>query len=197
MNVRRILELDRTYMPRKTVSWKDAFRLVIKGSAVAEAYYEDWAVHSGMRGTEQYRAWQVPAVIRTLGKYRQPQFNVQPNRANVFHRDNYTCQYCGEWYGKNHYGWLELEHILPSSRGGQNTWTNLVTACSTCNNKKADRTPEEAGMKLLSEPKKPSPHSFALNRILKGSPLQPEWLDYMKYFGLSDQKLRGLMDGSR
>lgn len=75
------------------------------------------------------------------------------NRKNIFHRDNYTCQYCGK-KGLP----LTLDHILPKSRGGKNTWENIVTACPKCNTLKANRTPLEAGMKMLKQPKRPINH---------------------------------------
>jgi hypothetical protein len=71
----------------------------------------------------------------------------------LFRRDRHTCAYCGDAYPA---GELEREHILPYSRGGQDTWTNVVTACRPCNQRKADRTPEEARMPLLYVPYVPS-----------------------------------------
>lgn len=73
-----------------------------------------------------------------------------PTKKNVLQRDNYTCQYCG---AVKH---LTIDHIMPISRGGENTWKNMVAACFKCNNMKGCRTPEEAGMQLMSVPKRPS-----------------------------------------
>lgn len=74
------------------------------------------------------------------------------NRRNLYKRDNETCQYCGK---KDDYSQFDIEHIVPQSRGGKTIWTNVVLACKKCNQKKANRTPEEAGMKLLRKPFKP------------------------------------------
>jgi 5-methylcytosine-specific restriction endonuclease McrA len=70
-------------------------------------------------------------------------------RAQILERDHRTCAYCG---GRG----TTIDHVLPQSRGGANTWLNLVAACGPCNNRKADRTPEEAGMRLLVEPRRPT-----------------------------------------
>ena len=77
------------------------------------------------------------------------------NRRNILRRDRYRCQYCGI-----HSDELTTDHIMPRSRGGEDSWENLTTACTRCNNRKGSRTPEGAGMKLLSIPKKPAFYSF-------------------------------------
>jgi 5-methylcytosine-specific restriction endonuclease McrA len=75
------------------------------------------------------------------------------NRENIFIRDNFTCQYCGKKKAGNE---LNMDHILPRSRGGKSNWMNIVLSCIPCNTKKADRTPEEAGMPLLRQPFTPT-----------------------------------------
>jgi 5-methylcytosine-specific restriction endonuclease McrA len=74
------------------------------------------------------------------------------NRRNLFKRDNETCQYCG-YHGD--FTEFDIEHVIPQSRGGKTVWTNVVLSCKKCNQKKRNRTPEEAGMKLLRKPFKP------------------------------------------
>ncbi|MGD8717841.1 MAG: HNH endonuclease [Candidatus Zixiibacteriota bacterium] len=73
------------------------------------------------------------------------------NRKNVLRRDGFACQYCGR-----HTADLTIDHIIPIAVGGKHTWENVVASCQTCNNRKADRTPEEARMKLLTRPKEPA-----------------------------------------
>ena len=77
------------------------------------------------------------------------------SRKNVIRRDGGKCQYCGKAANP-----LTVDHIMPRSRGGEDTWENLTTACMYCNNKKGDRTPEEARMPLLNKPKRPSRAMF-------------------------------------
>ena len=87
----------------------------------------------------------VPSVIRLPYLIKRP-FRSQRKltRLEVFNRDNHTCQYCGKVTRQ-----LTLDHIIPRYRGGQHTWENVVSACATCNRRKAGKTPEEAGMKLI------------------------------------------------
>lgn len=78
-------------------------------------------------------------------------------RKEIFNRDHYTCQYCGK---RTHD--LTLDHVIPRNKGGQHVWDNLVSACKTCNHRKAGRAPQEAHMKLLREPAKPPATSYYL-----------------------------------
>ena len=91
-----------------------------------------------------------PSIVRLKFFVSVPYKKVMLSRQNVFRRDRFTCQYCGQ--GSD----LTLDHVVPKSRGGGDTWKNLVTACNPCNNRKGNRTPEEAGMELLTEPGEPN-----------------------------------------
>lgn len=96
----------------------------------------------------------VPAVVRLLSfdKVRRP--TVRMSRRNVYLRDNYTCQYTGKKLPASK---LNLDHVVPASRGGKTTWENVVCCSIEVNSKKGDRTPKEAGLKLVREPKRPDP----------------------------------------
>jgi len=95
----------------------------------------------------------VPEVI-LLARYGEvPDRGLTFSRRNLYKRDKYTCQYCG---AKPPYEDLTIDHVVPRSRGGASTWTNCVLACWSCNAKKADRTLEQAGLKLFRKPSKPS-----------------------------------------
>lgn len=91
-----------------------------------------------------------PSVVRLRGYVRVPYRQVLLTRRNLLRRDGHTCQYCGATER------LTLDHVLPRSRGGPETWENLVAACTRCNNRKGSRTPEEAGMELRRPPFRPS-----------------------------------------
>lgn len=84
----------------------------------------------------------------------EPPSDVLAARMAVLNRDGFICQYCGD-------AGSTYDHIMPQSRGGENTWLNLVAACTDCNGYKADRTPEEAGMKLIREPFVPQHNRYA------------------------------------
>ncbi len=92
----------------------------------------------------------VPSYIRLAIVTRERLWNIPPvSRREVLRRDNHTCQYCGS---NRH---LTLDHVMPVSRGGQHKWDNVVTACEKCNQRKSNRTPEEASMLLHTKPKAP------------------------------------------
>ncbi len=97
------------------------------------------------------KSFPFPSVIRLANFIRVPFKKIELSRKNVIRRDAMTCQYCG---GKHTD--LTVDHVIPKSRGGADSWENLVTACKKCNNKKGSRTPEEADMKLIARPKRPN-----------------------------------------
>jgi len=94
----------------------------------------------------------IPKVIRLLFYDRIPEKVVKFNRRNIFARDENRCQYCGKKFPTSE---LSLEHVVPRSRGGQSTWTNIVCACTRCNRRKGGRLPEEVGMRLIRKPTRP------------------------------------------
>src|SRR5574342_444158 len=94
------------------------------------------------------RAFSLPAVIRLAVFIRKPFLDrVAFNKKNILRRDGYTCQYCNR-RGER----LTVDHIVPRSRGGETSWTNVVAACLRCNLKKGNHLPHEAGMRLLRQP---------------------------------------------
>jgi 5-methylcytosine-specific restriction endonuclease McrA len=111
-------------------------------------------------------------VIRLLEYIRIPFARImshKPSRNLIHKRDNHTCQYCG--VKEN----LTIDHILPSSRGGIDSWENLVCCCTSCNAKKGNKTPREAGMQLLKEPKAP----FNKVYLTINSSNNPNWNQYV------------------
>jgi 5-methylcytosine-specific restriction endonuclease McrA len=96
-----------------------------------------------------------PSVIRLSRMIHRPRVRVKLTRREIFHRDNYTCQYCGK-----HTINLTIDHILPRHLGGIQTWGNIVTACSSCNHHKGGRTLSEANMRLLAVPGEPPTSAF-------------------------------------
>jgi 5-methylcytosine-specific restriction endonuclease McrA len=97
----------------------------------------------------------LPSVIRLARLVRRPRREKKLTRFEIFNRDRYTCQYCGQQTRQ-----LTLDHIIPRYRGGQHTWENVVGACVACNRRKAGRTPQEAGMKLIRPPGPPKANPF-------------------------------------
>nr|WP_249067002.1 HNH endonuclease [Halalkalibaculum roseum] len=111
-----------------------------------------------------------PSVIRLRRYINIPYNRIVLSRRNVMKRDNNTCQYCGR--KKN----LTIDHVLPRSRGGMDTWENLVTACDNCNVRKGNRTPDEAEMPLKQKPFRPI-HITFLQSILGG--VEDDWKPYL------------------
>jgi len=140
--IERVLLLTQSYQPISAVTWRKCADLVVfRQKAEVVAQYPDGS----------------PAAIRLLVRTPDPHRwlrkaeNTRYVKSNVFMRDDFTCVYCGyrSASGKN----LTIDHVLPRSRGGGSTYKNCVTACKTCNNFKDCYTPEEAGMKMLYQPK--------------------------------------------
>ena len=114
-----------------------------------------------------------PSVIRLIQMVKRPVMQRRLSRRDIFIRDSYTCQYCGKT-GHD----LTLDHVVPRVRGGLHTWDNIVAACIPCNHRKAGRSPKEASMKLLKEPRAPRPNPYYL---FQRRPVQDEWRPFMPW----------------
>ncbi len=111
-----------------------------------------------------------PSVVRLRGYVRVPYRQIMLTRKNVLRRDGFRCQYCD---ARDH---LTIDHVLPRSRGGRDVWENLVTACTDCNSRKGNRTPEEAGMALARKPFRPSHVMFIRDYVGR---LDDSWKPYL------------------
>lgn len=167
-----VLLLNKNYSPVWITTAKDAFIKLFNGAAEAVtvedgAYvtydFDSWAEISELKRIFEeadHEDWVyteklsliVPRIIRSLNYDKPAVHDVKLTRRNIFLRDQSSCQYCGT---RHSYKNLQIDHVVPVSRGGKNTWTNLVCACFDCNSRKANRTPFEAGMKLIRTPFKP------------------------------------------
>jgi 5-methylcytosine-specific restriction endonuclease McrA len=160
----KVLVLNASYEPLNITSWRRAVVLLIKGKA-------EQVEHNGK---VIYAGFPLPTVIRLRHYVRVPYKEVPLSRRNLLHRDGHACQYCG--HGGDS---LTLDHVVPRSRGGQDSWENIVVACVRCNVKKANRTPKEASMMLRTSPKRPqSGLQFEITKYLKNGSNQ-EWRKYM------------------
>ncbi len=146
------LALNASFEPLNIVPARRAVRLVLDGKA------EILEIDGSHRFRSEREAVPCPSVIRLVRFVHVPRrFRRQVTNTFLFARDHYSCQYCGrhrsELRGRQ---FLTRDHIVPLSRGGGNTWDNVVTSCSPCNNRKGNRLPEEAGFSLLTEPTEPN-----------------------------------------
>jgi 5-methylcytosine-specific restriction endonuclease McrA len=144
-----VLILNQNYEPMSICNAKKAIILLFLGKAeLIEAY-------RGRQVRSVSMAMPYPSIVR-LGVYINiPYKKIILSRKNILRRDGHRCQYCGKTEVM-----LTVDHIIPKAKSGEDTWENLVTACVECNNRKGDRTPEEARMKLLRTPMKPNHVSF-------------------------------------
>ncbi len=161
---RPTLVLNRNWQPIQVATvarsvvmvWNDTARVVDTESFQLYSW-ADWAELEPDEGEPYIQAvngrFRVPEVV-TLTRYDSvPAAAVSFSRRNIFKRDHYTCQYCGAQPGPEE---LTIDHVLPRSQGGQSSWTNCVLACLHCNSRKADRTPDQARMRLRKTPVRPS-----------------------------------------
>lgn len=121
-----------------------------------------------LRTPSRQFAW--PSIVRLRSYVRVPYRRILLSRKNVLRRDGFRCQYC------NQRERLTVDHVVPRSRGGRDQWTNLVAACISCNNKKGNRTPEEAGMTLRRKPFRPSHVMFIRDYVGR---VEDSWKPYL------------------
>jgi 5-methylcytosine-specific restriction endonuclease McrA len=161
---KKVLILNQDYSALTVCSVQKAFILVYlnKAELVSEAR------NLLLRSVSS--TFPMPSIIRLYKYVNLPYKGVMLSRQNIFKRDHHVCQYCGTSED------LTLDHVLPKSRGGKSSWDNLVTACKSCNSKKGDFTPEEAGMPLRMKPFKPSFIMFL--RDFSGH-IDEEWVPYL------------------
>ncbi|WP_373046412.1 HNH endonuclease [Vulgatibacter sp.] len=157
-----VLVLNRSFQPIHVCSLRRAFTLLYQGvaKAIDEEYrlfdFDSWAalsaeVHAESIGTVSRRI-RVPRVVVLVAFDRLPRMRVRFSRHNIYQRDDSTCQYCARRLPRAE---LNLDHVVPRSQGGKTSWENVVCSCIPCNLKKANRTPEQAGMELLQVPVRP------------------------------------------
>ena len=158
-----VLVLNRLFQPVRITTARHGFTLLFMGRARAlDARFEpydfwEWAQLTKHDdgdetiGTARGHV-RVPRVLLLSGYNRVPSAPLRLSRRNIFLRDAYTCQYCGGRPGTRE---LNLDHVMPRSRGGRSTWDNLVTSCRDCNLRKGWATPDECGMALRSRPARP------------------------------------------
>ncbi|MBM9622380.1 HNH endonuclease [Streptomyces zhihengii] len=163
--MRTTLVLNASFEPLSTVSLNRAVVLVLQDKAVVEQS------HPALRVRAAAVELPVPRVIRLCRYVRVPFRRQAPwSRRGVLVRDQHRCAYCGRRA-------TTVDHVVPKSRGGADSWMNTVASCAEDNHRKADRTPEQAGMPLLHQPFVPSPAEAMLLGLRSGErDALPDWL---------------------
>lgn len=198
MNIKNILQekvlvLNKYYQAIQITTVQKAICHLVKGSAkvITPAWtthtLEDWIKITKFHENGNSKIIRSPSISILvpdaiyLPYYESlPKTEVVFSRKNLLLRDRYTCQYCGK-YLKNPKE-RTIDHVIPKSRGGKTVWTNVVLCCKKCNLKKGDRTPEEAGLKLLKKPKAPKWQALILEEFPKHK--KDVWKVFLDFAGL-------------
>lgn len=172
------LLLNATYEPIDVVHWQRAMTLWCQGKVeIVETH--DREVRAV---TFSFKLPSVVRLLRFVRSKRRP--IVQFTRANIYTRDNYTCQYCRTLFATNE---LTFDHVVPVSRGGTRSWENIVACCIPCNRRKGSQTPDEAGMTLLRRPTQPI--YTPVYRITVGIRRTPEsWCSFLYWNAKLDDR---------
>lgn len=153
---KNVLLLNASEEVLKMITWQKAVSLLVTGRARApwnyDHHYDIKLKNSGV--------FKLPSALVLADYVNLPYRKPRLSRKNIFLRDGFRCQYTGERFK---YSDLSMDHVIPSSKGGRHTWDNIVTCCKKVNNRKGDRTPEEAGLTLLRKPKMPTHAELAIN----------------------------------
>ena len=161
----RALVLNASYEPLSVVPTRRAVVLVLRGRATLVVGRDEvW--------TSERDSVTVPSVVRLTTFVRVPYRRTVPvTRRAVFGRDGHVCQYCG--------GPAEsIDHVMPRSKGGPHSWENVVACCRSCNIRKGDRLPKDAGLSLRVRPQ--APRQYAWIYASAGYSLDPAWDPYLK-----------------
>jgi len=185
-NHKRSLVLNADYSPMGIISWKRALIWSMRhetdtsiGVEVIDFYKDDYIM-----GTHNKR-YPIPAVVKTTKYFRIHNEQVNFSRKNIFLRDDYTCQYCNK---QKEVAILTYDHVVPESQwdyeqGSPTCWTNIVTACVSCNRKKGNKTPKQANMPLQNLPIAPKKNLKFLpmtHRLLTiKDEIPTEWISYL------------------
>ena len=158
-----------SYFPLSLWSWQDSIKAVFLNRVNIIAEYESEVRSSSF-------SMKIPSVI-ALKKYipisKKPPFT----RFNLFLRDNFSCQYCGDIFTSND---LTFDHVIPKSKGGETQWENVVAACAKCNLKKSDLQLSEANMKLIKKPFTPTNSQLQITgKRFPPNYLHKSWMDYV------------------
>ena len=163
-----------SYLPLSIIPWQSAIKLLYTGRVNVIKTYTDWSVHS------QHLTISVPSIIM-MNEYTQHKHRVKYNRGNIYARDGYRCQLqiteqCKRLQGRVSISELTIDHVVPKSLGGSNSWANVATSCKACNWTKGS----DASIRPSIAPSRPNYYALIAQR--KTLPLyvrDPEWNDYL------------------
>ncbi|HYW76909.1 MAG TPA: HNH endonuclease [Gammaproteobacteria bacterium] len=193
----QVLRTDAAGLPLEWIGYQDAVRLYSLEQVAYTLGQVLFDLHGGINAATGRRSHlEINSIVATYGKSvaarRLSEGYIPPvSNAALFKRDAYLCLYCGERF---HSRDLSRDHIHPTSQGGNDEWRNLATACRRCNNHKAGRTPEEAGMQLIAIPFTPS---YAEYIYLKGRRILADQMEFLRAHFPRTSPLLSRLDQSR
>ncbi len=176
----QVLRTDASGMPLEWINYQDAVKLYYLDQVAYTCGTKLYTIHGGINSQTGIRSTiEVNSIIATQGKHYtlsklQSHFTPSLNNRTLFKRDNYTCLYCGKHFPSKD---LSRDHVTPISQQGKDIWSNVITACKRCNNHKAGRTPEQAGMQLLAVPFSPTHSEYV---YLQGRRLLADQMEFLR-----------------
>jgi 5-methylcytosine-specific restriction endonuclease McrA len=174
--IQQVLRTDVSGMPVEWIDYREAARLYHADQVAYACGSFLYDLHGGTNARTGGRSViRVNAIVATRGNNRTVRKPYTPplHNSTLFRRDGNLCLYCGERFTADH---LSRDHVTPLSQGGSNGWKNVVTACKRCNNHKAGRTPEQAGMSLLAVPFTPTHAEYV---YLKGRRVLSDQMEFL------------------
>lgn len=180
MIYQQVLRTDASGMPLDWISYQDAARYYYSGAVLYSCGNHLYTLHGGINSLSgKQSVIEINSIIATDGD-AQSKWHHRPNytpplcNQTLFARDDYLCMYCGGRFTRTQ---LSCDHVTPISQEGNNDWQNVVTACKRCNNFKAGRTPEQAGLELLAVPFKPTHAEYV---YLRGRRVLSDQMEFLK-----------------
>jgi len=175
---RLVLRADVSGMPLGWIDFQEAVKLYHLDQVAYSLGSYLYTIHGGYNAHSGLRSkLAINSIIATSQYHHKPNnsknFIPPLNNHALFKRDNYICLYCGEYFRRS---LLSRDHIIPVSAGGEDTWTNVVTACKRCNNVKAGRTPEQAKMQLIAIPFAPNRAEYV---FLQGRKILSDQMEFL------------------
>lgn len=169
VKVKSTLLLSQGYEPIAAISWQRAISMLTLGKCEVVEQYEQ-AIRS------RYLVLKMPAVVRLIQRFRRRKHPVKFSKCNVLARDRWKCQYCS---ASITVASMTQDHVVPRSQGGRTCWENIVASCAACNVRKADKTPEQAGMRLRCRPRRPD--WVPVHSVRLGGAPPAEWASYLHW----------------
>lgn len=153
----KVLRLNKAGTPTAWLSWQDTATLMAKNQVIWSLGETVHTIRGGYNNAGIRSSLELPSIIACDGRVGDASFTPPLSNSLLFARDQQLCMYCGLNFSVSE---LSRDHIQPTSKGGKDCWTNCVTACRRCNNRKGNKTPEQANMQLLAIPFAPNRYEF-------------------------------------